>query len=773
VTVRVRLDITGVVQGVGFRPAVARLAAEFGLAGWVYNDAGSVRCELEGPSGAVDAAVAALARRPPPMARIDSVRRTPAQVCGAAVFEIVDSRTADGARTLVPPDIAVCSDCLREMRDPADRRYGHPFITCTNCGPRYTLIADLPYDRPATTMADFAMCAACTKEYHDPADRRYHAQTIACADCGPTLARPLHQAAADLLNGKILSIKGIGGFHLACRADDPGVVALLRNRKNRPAKPFAVMVADLEAAREIAEIDDAAAAALTSPAAPIVLVPRPRRSAADIGSGAVASAVAPGLSDVGLMLAYSPVHHLLFDALGRVPLVMTSANQGGSPIVFRDEDLPWIDGLADAVMTHNRRIAVPCEDSVVTIDDDGAVVPLRRSRGYAPLPASVDLPGDDVILATGGDLKTTFCLMAGARDGRRQAHLSAHLGDMADPRTQACFTSALEHLAFMTGQQPTVLARDLHPGYATTAWARRYAAGRPVLVVQHHHAHAVSLLADHQRLGTPIVAVTYDGTGYGTDGTIWGGELLTVTDPCEFTRAGHLMPFALPGGEGAVRQPARIALDLLIRAGIEWQSDLPPVVAVGEHGLRVLAQQIPRGVGCVPTSSMGRLFDAVAALLGVCQQVSYEGQAAMELEHLARRGSPAALDFPVEGGVLDPRPLIAGLVAGLRAGDDRADLAAGFHEAVIRATAAAARHCADSAGIPTIGLTGGVFANRTLLQGLRRTLARSGYEVLTHRIVPCNDGGLALGQAAIAAARRARHKLQERNGICASEFPAS
>jgi hydrogenase maturation protein HypF len=472
------------------------------------------------------------------------------------------------------------------------------------------------------------------------------------------------------------------------------------------------------------------------------------------------------------MLAYSPVHHLLFDALGDVPLVMTSANRGGSPIVFRDEDLTWIDGLADAVLTHDRPIHVPCEDSVVTLDDQRTELPLRRSRGYAPLPVSVEIAGDEVVLATGGDLKTTFCLSG--PDGH--AHMSAHLGDMADPRTQRCFEAALEHLAFMTGQQPTVIARDLHPNYATTAWARRASAsrlaGRPVVAVQHHHAHAVSLLADHHRLGTPIIAVVFDGTGYGTDGTIWGGELLAITDPAEFTRVGHLAPFALPGGDGAVRQPARIALDLLHRAGVAWTADLPPVAATDEAGLHVLGQQIPRGVGCVPTSSMGRLFDAVASLLGVCQQVSYEGQAAVELEHLARTGDPAEVSFAVADGVLDPAPLIAALVQRLRAGADRADLAAGFHQAVIDATARAARHCADSAGIRTIGLTGGVFANRILLQGLRKSLTQSGYEVLTHRIVPCNDGGLALGQATIAVAQRANLKAQERNGVCASESPA-
>jgi hydrogenase maturation protein HypF len=560
VIVRVRLDITGVVQGVGFRPAVARIAVEHRLAGWVYNDAGSVHCELEGPASDVEAAVSALRGGPPPMARIDTLAITEMSATGATGFQIIESRAGDDGRTLVPPDIAVCGDCLREMRNPADRRYRHPFITCTNCGPRYTVITDLPYDRPATTMAGFPMCDACAAEYRDPTDRRYHAQTIACRDCGPALSRPVAQAAAELREGKILAIKGIGGFHLACRADDEAVVSLLRTRKNRPAKPFAVMVADLDAAREIAEIDQAAAAALTSPSAPIVLVPRK--------PGAVTDAVAPGLADLGVMLAYSPLHHLLFDAMseseGRVPLVMTSANQGGSPIVYRDEDLGWIDGLADGVLTHNRPIHVPCEDSVVTIDDEGGELPLRRSRGYAPLPVRVAVQADEVIMATGGDLKTTFALMG--PDG--QAHMSAHLGDMADPRTQVCFENALEHLAFMTDRRPAVIACDMHPRYATTGWARRYAAGRPVIPIQHHHAHAVSLLADRQRLGTPVLAVTYDGTGYGTDGTIWGGELLLITDPAEFTRVGHLAPFALPGGDGAVREPARIALDLLMRAGV-------------------------------------------------------------------------------------------------------------------------------------------------------------------------------------------------------------
>lgn len=775
-TVRVRLDITGVVQGVGFRPAVARIAAAYRLAGFVYNDAGSVHCELEGPAVDVEAAIVAIQHRPPPMARIDALHSTRLEPHGDNTFEIMVSRSGDASRTLIPPDIAACDDCLREMRDPTDRRFGHAFITCTNCGPRYTVITDLPYDRPATTMAGFPMCAACAAEYHDPLDRRYHAQTVACLDCGPRLSwlvqgveqqsdDPVGAAAAALRAGAIVAVKGVGGFHLACRADDPAVVGELRRRKNRPAKPFALMVADLTAAADVGVLDDATCTALASSSAPIVLVAR--------RPGAVADNVAPGLADLGLMLAYSPLHHQLFDRLGRsTVLVMTSANQGGSPIVFRDEDLLWIEGLADAVLTHDRPIHVPCEDSVITIDDAGIHVPLRRSRGYAPLPVLVPGPlPDRVILATGGDLKTTFCLVGA--DG--QAHMSSHLGDMADPRTQRCFDEALEHLAFMTDRAPDVVACDMHPGYATTAWARRHAPRRPVVAVQHHHAHAVSLLAEHRRLGTPIIAVTYDGTGYGTDGSIWGGELLAINHAAGFTRVGHLREFALPGGDGAARQPARIALDLLYRTGIEWAADLPPVAALDQTGLHILRQQIPRGLACVPTTSMGRLFDAVASLLGVCQEVSYEGQAAVELEHTARRGTPCPLDFGVADGVLDPGPLIVGLVEGLRGGIPVADLAAGFHQAVVRATTAAAAECARAAGLSVIGLTGGVFANRILLRGLRIALTERGFEVLTHRIVPCNDGGLALGQAAIAAAALVDEQpaaVSERNDVCASESPA-
>ncbi|WP_227999953.1 carbamoyltransferase HypF [Mycolicibacterium sp. P1-5] len=757
-SVRLRLAITGVVQGVGFRPAVARAAIEHGVHGFVYNDAGSVHCELEGAADAVDAVVTAIRSRPPPMARVDDVTVTAIEPNGETGFAIIDSRRDPGEqrRTLVPPDLAICADCLRELRAPLDRRYGHPFITCTNCGPRYTVITDLPYDRPTTTMAKFDMCATCAAEYHDPADRRFHAQTIACHDCGPTLSwsgpdsggrvdDPLAAAAAALDDGLIVAVKGIGGYHLACRADDADAVATLRGRKYRPTKPFAVMVADIAAARRIAKVNAAAERQLSSPSAPIVLLPGRDRS--------VLAAVAPGLRDIGLMLAYSPVHHLLFDRLGPRPLVMTSANVGGSPIVYRDSDIGWIDGLADGVLAHDRPIHVPCEDSVVALAGDGSVVPIRRSRGYAPLPLTVrGVRSPAMVLATGGDLKTTFCLMSA--DGR--AHLSSHLGDMADPRTQSCFESAYQHLAFMIDRRPDLIACDLHPSYATTKWALRQRS--PTVRVQHHHAHAVSLLAEHDRLATPIVAVAYDGTGYGTDGTIWGGELLAILEPSLFTRVGHVKPFALPGGDEAVRHPARIALDLLHRAGIDWDSRLPAVAAVGRHGIHVLRQQLPRGLGCVPTSSMGRLFDAVASLLGVCQQVTYEGQAAVQLEQVARGGRPVALEFGAEAGVLDPAPVISGLVDGLRGGAEVTDLAAGFHDAVIRATARAVTECAGRADIGTVGLTGGVFVNRLLLDGLRKALTGNGFEVLTHAVLPCNDGGLALGQAVIAATSSSEQK---------------
>jgi hydrogenase maturation protein HypF len=500
------------------------------------------------------------------------------------------------------------------------------------------------------------------------------------------------------------------------------------------------MVADLDSARRVAIVSDAAAALLASSAAPIVLVPA--------RGNLLSTEVAPRLREVGVVLGYSPIHHLLFERLDNVPLVMTSANQGGSPIAFREGDLEFVIGLAEGILTHDRPIHIACEDSVLTIDHSGSPLPIRRSRGYVPLPVKVPTPGgrEAAVLATGGDLKTTFCLMG--EDG--QAHISSHLGDMADIRTQDRFGYEYRHLSLITDRRATIVAHDAHPGYATTGWARRQDV--PLVAVQHHHAHAVSLLAEHDRIGTRMLAVAFDGTGYGTDGSLWGGELLLISnDPGTFTRVGGLTSFSLPGGDGAVRQPARVALDLLHRNDLPWDCQLAPVRTLGPDRIVMLKRQLARGIGCVPTSSMGRLFDAVASLLDVCQQVTYEGQAAIELENLAYTGTPHNLSFATCGGALDPGPVIAGLVTGLRMGVDRADLAAGFQAAVVRATVRVVMECALSNDVATVGLTGGVFVNRTLLSGVRDGLRNTGFEVLVHQMLPCNDGGLALGQAVIAA----------------------
>lgn len=761
-TIRMQVDVAGVVQGVGFRPAVARIAARRHLTGSVCNESGVVRCEFEGNATDVAAAIEDLRAGPTPLARIDAVDTAPLHCRNDREFVIAPSGVPGAARTLIPADVATCPACLSELRDPTNRRHGHPFITCTDCGPRYTVITDLPYDRVTTTMAGFEMCAACRAEYTDPADRRFHAETIACPDCGPQLEfrttslgnfthdpadDPIGAAAAALLAGHIVAIKGVGGHHLACRADLDTPVGLLRKRKGRPDKPFAVMVGNLDAAVDLVELTTDGRAALTSPSAPIVIAPR------RAGDSTVVESVAPRLADLGVMIAYTPIHHLIFDRIGPVPLVMTSANTSGSPILYRDDDVDaHLGDIADAVLTHDRPIGVPCEDSVLLASPD-AVTPIRRSRGAAPLPVT-GLPTQTPIVATGGDLKTTFCLLG--TDGH--AHMSAHLGDMSDPRTQKSFTDALDHLQTMTGVHASAIACDLHPRYATTAWAHRVAGGRSVIEVQHHHAHAVSLLADRGLLGSPAVVLAFDGTGYGTDGVIWGGEFLSLgPDPAAFTRVAHLAEFALPGGDNAVREPGRIALDLLARSDIDDIGDLPPAIAVGETGRRIIAQQRAKGLGCPATTSIGRLFDGVAALLGICGHVTYEGQAAIELEACARHGAASRVELEdVPTDRLDYRPMVAHLVDGLRRGRPTEDLAATFQHWLIESSVRVALHAVEITDVEIVGLSGGVFANSALRQGISIALDAAGVRVLTHGGVPPNDGGLALGQACVAAATLAQ-----------------
>ncbi|MEU6701307.1 carbamoyltransferase HypF [Pseudonocardia sp. NPDC046786] len=770
--VRRRAEVTGVVQGVGFRPFVHRLATELGLAGLVGNDSAAVFLEVQGPAEALDEFGRRLRTDAPPLARIDTVRWTGLPAGAGGSFRIDGSRGSGGAVTVVPPDVATCDACVGELFDLADRRYRHPFVTCTDCGPRFTIIRALPYDRPSTTMAGFGMCARCAAEYGDPGDRRFHAQPVACPDCGPTLCyraadgehtghtgdAAIAAAQRAIAAGRIVAVKGLGGYHLACRADDGSAVAELRRRKARSAKPFAVLVRDLGVAAAHAVVGPDEAAVLGSAQRPIVLLDR--RHDAPVAAG-----VAPGNPLLGLLLPYTPVHHLLLAPVPGDPapvpdaVVLTSANLSDEPLCHTDADArDRLPALCDAVLDHDRPIEVPCDDSVVRVVD-GAELPIRRSRGFAPLPVDLGIDGPRV-LAVGGELKNTFCLT----DGRR-AFCSAHVGDMGSLDTALAFDRAVERLTTLRGR-PDRIAADLHPGYLSRQRAERYAVDHPPDLVQHHHAHVVSLLAEHGRLGTPVVGVAFDGTGYGTDGTVWGGEILRLgPDSHRFTRIGHLAPVPLPGGDAAVRNPWRMALVHARAAGVDRTDELAPVRAAPADERALLESQLDSGTGCVPTSSVGRLFDAVAALLDVRHRVEYEGQAAIELEALARDGIArsevaAVPGFDVDaGGVLDPAPVIRGIVAALRDGVPAHALAAAFHlalaDAVVRAV--------GGSGPCTVGLTGGAFQNAVLLRETRRRLGSAGHEVLVHRVVPPNDGGLALGQAAVAVlAARADRSRPER-----------
>jgi hydrogenase maturation protein HypF len=772
---RCRFTVTGVVQGIGFRPFVHRIATELGLSGFVGNDSAAVFIEVQGPPAAVVEFTIRLMSDAPPLAVISDVSSAdlPADPTANGTFQIVDSQTVGGVATPIPPDTAVCDDCLAELLDPADRRYRHPFVTCTNCGPRYTIIRELPYDRPNTTMADFPMCRHCAAEYQDPTDRRFHAQPIACPDCGPSLWFSFHGAritgtnealsAAQraLTTGGIVAIKGIGGYHLSCAVDDTAAVATLRKRKARGGKPFAVLVRNLDIAQQYAEISAREAAVLSSPARPIVLLRR--RPSAPAAEG-----VAPACPWIGLMLPYSPIHHLLLSPVPRssIPppdaIVLTSANRSDDPICFTEDDaVQRLPLLADAVLDHNRPIHVPCDDSVVRVLDDGELL-IRRSRGFAPLPIDLGHHGPPV-LAVGGELKNTFCLT----DGRR-AFCSGHIGDMGSVATLRAFTRSVRQLCEIR-RSPVRFAADLHPGYHTRSWAERHAGERPLDLVQHHHAHVASLLAEHGMLGEPIIGVAFDGTGYGCDGTVWGGEILRLgPDSHRFTRVGHLAAVPLAGGDVAIRNPWRMALAHLWAAGIAWANDLAPVTAATTTELGLLRTQFATGQGCVSTTSMGRLFDAVASLLDVRHRIDYEGQAAIELEVLASSldrppAGPAPLRLRVgPDGVLDPAAMLATMAAALREGAPAAPLAAAFHHAVAAAVAEVVDQVAGHTRL--VGLTGGVFQNLLLLQGCRRLLEQAGFTVLTHQTVPPNDGGLALGQAAVATLRAldASTKAEER-----------
>ncbi|HVO52098.1 MAG TPA: carbamoyltransferase HypF [Thermoanaerobaculia bacterium] len=762
---RVRLEVRGAVQGVGFRPFVWRLAHALSLAGWVRNDIAGVFIELEGEDGALREFRRALDEAPPPLARIREILENPAPVTKEPGFTIRPSEDAGARTVLVLPDVATCPACLAEVLDPKDRRHLYPFANCTNCGPRFTIVTDLPYDRPATTMAAFTLCGECRAEYEDPRDRRFHAQPIACPACGPhleawspsgdVLARR-HEAllaAADALRaGAVVAVKGLGGFHLMCDARSADAVAALRRRKRREEKPLALMVRDVAAARALAEVTDESEALLAGPEAPIVLLPR----RADAG---VASNVAPGRPELGLMLPATPLHHLLLRET-RFPVVATSGNRSEEPIATDErEALVRLAGMADLFLVHDRALARHVDDSVARVVA-GAPRLLRRARGWAPLPVPVreELP---VILGVGAHMKTAVALSVG-----RQVFLSQHVGDLETPEALDAFERVIADFQRLYAVEPAAVAHDLHPGYASTVFAKKLAEARglPAVAVQHHHAHLAACLAENEADG-PALGVTWDGTGLGTDGTIWGGEFL-LGDASGFTRVAHLRPFRLLGGDAAVKEPRRIALAILLELlgeGALGREDLECVRSFSRSEREVLAKMASSGLNAPVTTSAGRLFDAVASLLGIAQKSSFEGQSAMALEAAAFEAwgevAPGAAQ-PLAGqirlvissdgsAILDWEPLLSYLLRKSSPGVSSSLLAAEFHAALADGIAAAAAHV----GAPRVALTGGCFQNKLLTELAAARLRAAGFEVLLHGAVPPNDGGIGLGQVLVAAER--------------------
>ena len=757
---RWRISVRGIVQGVGFRPFVYSLARELGLSGWVLNQSSGVEIEIEGPARDLELFLNDLAAKRPPLAVIDSIEATPVSPLDSHGFLILASTAMPATSTPVSPDISLCADCLRELLDPADRRFGYPFINCTNCGPRFTIVRDLPYDRAATTMAVFPMCPLCAAEYEDPANRRFHAQPNACPVCGPHVewitgtetgfdpepfasrTEAIRLAQAQLDAGEIIGVKGIGGFHLACEALSDSAVQLLRDRKGRIEQPFALMVRDVAAIKEFAEVSAEEARLLESRVRPIVLLQRRENEA-------ISSRVAPGNNYLGVMLPYAPLHHLL---LRDRPLVMTSANASGQPIVREnDEAMERLAGIARGLLWHNREIEVVCDDSVVR-SFGGRETPIRRSRGYAPMP--VNLPANSPsVLAVGGELKATFCL---TRD--HFAYLSQHIGDMATLETQAAFERAYRHMVRLFRIEPSLVICDRHPGYFSTRWAGKLAKniGVPLLQVQHHHAHIAALSLE---AGLPeerrVIGISFDGTGYGDDHAIWGGEFL-IADRLTFERFAHLRYIPLPGGDSSIKHPARTALAHLWSAGLPWSANLSPVRDFTPIELGVVKRQFERNLNCVRSSSMGRLFDAVASLTGVRQRVNYEGQAAIELEALAERSTDAgAYQFSlmnVKPMRVDPTPVLAEIVSDLAHDVAAGDIGRRFHRAVAEVIAKVSLAARTQTGLNTVCLSGGVFQNVLLLRLAVDVLREHDFEVHWHRVVPANDGGLALGQAAIGIA---------------------
>jgi hydrogenase maturation protein HypF len=727
---RIQVRLRGIVQGVGFRPFVYNLALRLGLAGYVLNDSSGLIAEVEGPGAAIKAFLKALESEHPPLAWIQDRAVTSLPLNGDREFRIRPSVAETGKFALISPDIATCAECLADCTDPGNRRYGYAFTNCTNCGPRYTIIRDIPYDRPHTTMAGFTMCAECRAEYDNPANRRFHAQPNACPACGPELSAEIAEAQRRLAEGEILAIKGLGGFHLACDARNRAAVGRLRARKRRSDKPFAVMVRDLEAARELCAVDDAAAGALSGPRHAIVILPRCE------GAG-LPGPIAPGNPTLGVMLPYTPLHHLLFRGAAFAALVMTSGNLSEEPIVVENHDArERLGGVADWFLVHNRDIYMRADDSVVRMFEGEERV-MRRSRGYAPQTLDVgrELPE---LLACGGELKNVFCLTKGTH-----AILSQHIGDLENYETLVFFEETLANLKKLFRVAPRAVAYDLHPGYLSTKYALGLA-GLAKIGVQHHHAHIASCMAENGLTGE-VIGVAMDGTGYGVDGAIWGGEFL-VASYAGFERRAHLRYVPLAGGDAAVREPWRSAL------GYAGAAERLAGVAghIGEQRLRAVQRMIATGTNTVMTSSCGRLFDAVAALIGLRYEVNFEGQAAIELEAIVDASCEERYGFDIGGEELDFRPMMERIVR-----EDAAPsvVAARFHNTLAGAIHEMCLRMRRESGLKRVCLSGGTFQNMRLLGLTARALRASGFELFLHRKVPPNDGGIALGQAAIAAER--------------------
>ncbi|MDI6769455.1 MAG: carbamoyltransferase HypF [Anaerolineales bacterium] len=807
------LHITGIVQGVGFRPFVYSLAKRYTLTGWVRNTSAGVDIELDGTKPALDDFLFALKNELPPLARIDDLQATGHGPNGFTTFEILHSEAVAGAFQPISPDVSLCPDCLRELFDLKDRRYRYPFINCTNCGPRFTIITDIPYDRPNTTMAPFAMCPNCAAEYQNPLDRRFHAQPVACPVCGPgiwlerlnvqTFERSnvendaIFEAQRLLAQGKIVAIKGLGGFHLACDATNSQAVTELRNRKLRVDKPFALMMPDLETVEKHCFVNDAERVLLESRQRPIVLLYRRPESN-------IAAEVAPRQDTLGVMLPYTPLHYLLFAPTNELhpssfifhpssftlhpssftlhpssfilhPLVMTSGNLSEEPIATdNDEARQRLASLADAFLMHNRDIRTRCDDSVVrTLESwhvdtfEGSnvltfkranVYFLRRSRGYAPDP--LQLPFDaPPLLATGAELKNTFCLTR-----ERYAFLSHHIGDMQNYETLRSFEDGVAHFERLFRIQPEAIAHDLHPDYLSTRYALQRAEleNLPTFAVQHHHAHVAACMAEHGLRGeSPVIGVAFDGTGYGEDGAIWGGEFL-IADYASYQRLYHLAYFPLPGGDAAIRRPARTALALLWQLGLDWDERLAPVIDLCDEERMALRVQLERGLNAPLTSSMGRLFDAAAALASVRQKVNYEAQAAIEFEALADERETGEYPFAVNrpeaslralSRAVQPRPAIEALIADALGGTPVAVISARFHNGLAEMVREVCCRIRSESNINVIALSGGVWQNQLLLARTLARLQEEGFQVYIHRQAPPNDGGLAFGQAAVAIAK--------------------